>query len=190
MALQEQPVLSPLAGGNEDRFRRGRLIHALLQSLPDLAPGDRAARAADFLERTASDLAVDARREIADAVFGILDHADYGVLFGPGSRAEVPLAGHIPVAHEAGESIVISGQLDRLVVTSTQVLIVDYKTNRPAPATLDGVAGLYVRQLAAYRLALMALYPDRTVRAFLLWTDGPRLMEVPAATLDPALPAG
>ena len=45
----------------------------------------------------------------------------------------------------------------------------------------------YLLQLAAYRLAVALVYPGRQVRAALLWTDGPRLMEVPAALLDAAL---
>ncbi|MFX8180227.1 hypothetical protein ABTK97_20110, partial [Acinetobacter baumannii] len=44
----------------------------------------------------------------------------------------------------------------------------------------------YVAQLAAYRLALAAIYPGKTVRAALLWTEGPLLMEIPASALDDA----
>ena len=63
-------------------------------------------------------------------------------------------------------------------------MIVDYKTNRPAPRTLAEVPEAYVVQLAAYRLALQHAFPGRTVRAALLWTDGARIMEIPAAQLD------
>ncbi len=65
-----------------------------------------------------------------------------------------------------------------------EVLIIDYKTNRPPPSEVHQVAGAYLYQLAAYRLALREIYPGKTVRAALLWTDGPRLMEVPADVLD------
>jgi ATP-dependent helicase/nuclease subunit A len=34
---------------------------------------------------------------------------------------------------------------------------------------------------------LTALYPGREVRAALVWTEGPNLIEVPAAMLDAAL---
>jgi ATP-dependent helicase/nuclease subunit A len=75
-------------------------------------------------------------------------------------------------------------------VTADEVLIVDYKTNRPAPKSLDeakiGHAN-YVKQVALYRAVLRQLYPGRTVRAALLWTDTPELMEVPASDLDSAL---
>jgi ATP-dependent helicase/nuclease subunit A len=84
----------------------------------------------------------------------------------------------------------LSGQVDRLVVTPTEVLIADYKTNRPAPRSLAEVQsryGSYVGQLALYRTVLMRLYPNRPVRAALLWTDTPDLMEIPPELLDSAL---
>ena len=41
--------------------------------------------------------------------------------------------------------------------------------------------------LQLYRAVLAQLYPDKTVRAALIWTDVPDLMEVSAAALDAAL---
>jgi ATP-dependent helicase/nuclease subunit A len=67
------------------------------------------------------------------------------------------------------------------------VLIADYKTNRPAPRTLADVPPAYIRQLALYRAVLGGLYPERPVRAALVWTDTLALMEIPATSLDAAL---
>ena len=68
------------------------------------------------------------------------------------------------------------------------MLIVDYKTNRPPPDAADGVALAYRRQLALYRSLLQAIYPGRSVRAFLLWTAAPKLMEIDAKILDKSMP--
>jgi ATP-dependent helicase/nuclease subunit A len=68
------------------------------------------------------------------------------------------------------------------------VLIVDYKTNRPPPDASVSVALAYRRQLALYRALLAEIYPTHTVRAFLLWTVTPRLMEIDAKTLDESMP--
>ncbi len=68
------------------------------------------------------------------------------------------------------------------------MLVADYKTNRPPPARATDVAPLYLRQMAAYRAALRAVYPDRRVRCVLLWTDGPRSMPLDDALLDPFAP--
>ena len=89
------------------------------------------------------------------------------------------------VARASGEAAV-SGRVDRLAVTPSQVLIVDYKTNRPAPETLADVPPAYVTQLALYRAILSRLYPGRAVTAALLWTDRPALMEIPSPLLDSA----
>ena len=61
------------------------------------------------------------------------------------------------------------------------MLIVDYKTNRPPPKDVAQVAEAYLLQLAAYRLAVQRIFSRRRVRAAILWTDGPRIMEIPQA---------
>ena len=45
----------------------------------------------------------------------------------------------------------------------------------------------YVRQLALYRAVLQKLYPERAVRAALLWTEKPEMMEILAPALDAEL---
>ena len=82
----------------------------------------------------------------------------------------------------------VAGQIDRLVVTEREVLVVDYKTNRPPPAGLDQVPEIYLRQMATYRAMLQKIYPDRPIACALIWTDGARLMALPEAALDTAAP--
>ena len=81
----------------------------------------------------------------------------------------------------------VSGQIDRLVVTEREVLIVDYKTNHAPPEIAAEAPAGYVRQLALYRAVLAKLYPQLPVRAALLWTETPDLMEISAPALDAAL---
>ena len=77
--------------------------------------------------------------------------------------------------------------VDRLAVTETAVLIADYKTNRPPPARIADAPPAYVRQLALYRAVLRKIYPSKTIRAALIWTETPELMEVSQEALDHAL---
>jgi len=49
------------------------------------------------------------------------------------------------------------------------------------------VPASYVRQLAEYRVVLEKLYPDRPVRAALIWTEVPDLMELSSGAMDAAL---
>jgi ATP-dependent helicase/nuclease subunit A len=112
--------------------------------------------------------------------FNILDHEDFAPLFGPHSRAEVALIAELP---ELGHSRV-SGQIDRLAVTDDAVLIADFKTNRPAPKSIEETPRIYRTQMALYRAALQKIYPDRRIDCALVWTDGARLMPLPHALLD------
>ncbi len=102
----------------------------------------------------------------------LIENKDFADLFTPGSRAEVPIVGKL------SEEVLVSGQVDRLSVTKDQVLIADFKTNRMPPRRIEEVPVAYVEQLAAYRAVLQKLYPDRPVRAALIWTEVPDLMEL------------
>ena len=110
----------------------------------------------------------------------MLDHPDYAPLFAAGSLAEAPIVGLIE-GSDGPEAI--SGQVDRLCIRPDKVLVVDFKTNRPAPENPAEVAPAYLRQMALYRAVLARLYPDRPIETALLWTDEPRLMPLPDSSL-------
>ncbi|MCK6454825.1 MAG: PD-(D/E)XK nuclease family protein, partial [Alphaproteobacteria bacterium] len=177
----EPPVLAPVGPGSMRRFRRGRLIHRLLQVLPELPP-ERRAMAAERMLARAGDLDAAARAAIAREALAVLETPGLGQLFGPDSRAEAAVIGRLPVAGAAER--VIAGQIDRLVVGDHEVLIVDYKTNRPPPRAVADTPALYLRQMAAYRAVIARVYPGRRVRCALLWTDGPFAMLLPDEALD------
>jgi len=178
---EEPAVRSPLAATGRDRFKRGLLVHRLLQSLPELPDPERDIAAQRFLALPTHALAIAEQDEIRRETLAVLRHPEFAALFGAGSYAEVPLVGLIPV--RAGSSHAVSAQIDRLVVTEDRVLIIDYKTLRPPPASEREVAPVYLRQLAIYRAALAQLYPAREIRCALLWTEGPRLMLISSEAL-------
>ncbi|WP_109259230.1 UvrD-helicase domain-containing protein [Hyphobacterium indicum] len=182
----ESPVLSPLADDGGRRFRRGSLIHKLLETLPDLDAGRREESARAYLAAQ-SDLDEGQRDQIAAETLAVLSHPEFAPLFGPDSLAEVSLTGSAP---GLPDGIILNGQVDRLVVTDHEILIVDYKTNRPPPAEAKDVPRLYLAQMAAYQALLQAIHPDKAVRCLLLWTDGPRLMELEDSALEKALVSG
>ena len=173
-------ALSPLAE-NDDlrRFERGRLIHRLLQTLPDLPASAREEVALRYLQG-ASDLGSVQISTILAETLQILDDPAFGQAFGPGSQAEVPVSGLVQLADGP---YVLSGQIDRLAVSDTEILIVDFKTNRPPPETAGETPVAYIRQLAAYAAAIGPLYPDRVLRTAILWTNGPALIDIPDAML-------
>ncbi len=166
---------------------RGTLVHRLLQSLPDIEPARREAAAMSFLTRAGAQFSADERSLFASQVLAILADSRFAALFAPGSRAEVPIVGRL--SRSGAPELPISGQIDRLAVTADAVLIGDYKTNRGPPKSVEQAASAhpdYVGQLALYRLVLGKMYSDRPIRAVLVWTEIPELMELPAAQLDEA----
>jgi len=176
-------MLSPFAEQGVSRFRRGRLIHRLLQTLPDLPADQWEATTDTWLANTAADLEAEKRLAIRDETLGVLRDPALSGLFGPDSLAEVPIAGLVEIN---SQTLTISGQIDRLVVTGGTVTIIDYKTNRPPPVAEADVADAYIRQMAAYRAALQPVYPGRQINCVLLWTDGPRAMQISNARLEAA----
>ncbi len=176
----DPPAASPLRDDGVRRFQRGIVIHRLLQSLPEIAPARRQAAAEALAARPAWGLDDAARVEVVRETLAVIEDPRFATLFAPGSKAEVPLTGMV-------RGHVISAQVDRLAVAETEVIIVDYKTNRPPAHRSEDVDPAYVFQMAVYRAALAQIYPTRSVRCVLLWTDGPFILELVPAQLDAAL---
>jgi ATP-dependent helicase/nuclease subunit A len=175
-------TISPLGEDQGWRYQRGRVIHHLLEMLPQLPREARLGAAEVFVARRSSAVPIAERAALARDVTELLDAPDFAEIFGPASRAEVPVVATRRAPD--GRTEVVSGQIDRLVVLEGEVWVVDFKSNRPAPMQVLHVSQQYVRQLAAYRSALASLYGDRKIRCFLLWTEGPRLMEIPEDMLN------
>ncbi|MBL8629470.1 MAG: double-strand break repair helicase AddA [Rhodospirillaceae bacterium] len=181
-ASAEPTVVSPLADDGQYRFQRGLIIHRLLQTLPDVAPDQRENAALRFVARPNWTLDASQQSVIVAETMKVLTTPEFAPLFAKGSLAEVPVVGL--VGRHA-----VSGQVDRLTVTDTDVWIIDYKTNRPPPREVKNVDAAYVFQMAVYRNVLQRIYPQHHVRCVLLWTDGPYTMEIPPDLMDTTLAA-
>jgi ATP-dependent helicase/nuclease subunit A len=182
--LTEADVVPPLERGDPARFLRGNIIHALLEHLPGMPVNQRETRAHEFVAVRGRDLNEAERQAIISETMTILSHETFAPIFSPSSQAEVPIVARIK--RDKGPAIELSGQIDRLVGLDDEILIVDYKTNRPPPKSPEAVAPLYRWQLAAYRVALSQVFPGKRIRTALLWTDVPDLMEMPDELLDEA----
>ena len=180
---EEPPALSPLSGiGAGAGLRRGVLIHRMLQLLADVSDDRRDEAAAKFIAGSGgAGFDTAALQEMVETTLAVLRDDEFSDVFGPGSRSEVSVTGSVGGA-------VISGEIDRLVVTDHAILIVDFKTHRPAPVDNADVPGIYLRQMAAYRGAILDIYPGKLVCCALLWTDGPRLMPLTDQAMDAAAP--
>jgi ATP-dependent helicase/nuclease subunit A len=188
-ALQPSHALTTrhrLGSGSARALAEGLLLHALLQHLPGVAPERRAATGERFLAAQAPDLGLHERAAIVAKATAVLDESGAAPLFAEGSLAEVEIAATVTLS--GGRTAEVSGRIDRLVVAADEVRFCDFKTGRP-PVSLAAVAPAHLTQAALYAAALSSLYPHRPVRAFLIWTDGPQVLELPPAMRKEALAA-
>jgi len=176
----EAPAMSPSEQG---KYFRGRTLHRLLELLPEAPEAERSNAAGRLLARLAPQIEQTERDRWRDEVMTVLNDAQFAHVFGPGSRAEVAIAG---TPKGARADIIINGQIDRLVIGDREILAVDYKTNRPPPSRIEDAPSAYVAQMAAYRALLQEIYPDYQIKTALLWTFDARLMPLPDSLLDHA----
>ncbi|MCJ2184997.1 PD-(D/E)XK nuclease family protein, partial [Novosphingobium sp. 1949] len=162
--------------------RRGTVLHALLERLPAIGPERREDDGARWLARNAADLDAETRAQLLADGLGVVSHPDWAALFSPESLAEVPVAAVV-----GGQ--VVAGTIDRLVVGPDRVRLVDFKTSRRPPATIEEVPRGILRQMGAYAAALEVTFPGRAIEVALLYTAAPRLIEVPWAVLAAHKPA-
>jgi len=150
---------------------RGTWIHQLLERLPAVDASARPEAADHWLERSAGVSDPQVRAEIVAQVCGILSDPRFIDLFGPGSLAEAPLAATLP------DGRVIAGTVDRIRVEESKVSVIDFKTGR-VPATDTDIPNSHRAQMSAYAEALQVIFPGRRVSASLLYTAGPKLIEL------------
>ena len=172
----ETTVSSPLGGEDGKRFHRGLLIHRLLETLPSIWPENRERAAASWLARPVHGLDEAGQAEILKETMAVINDPEFSAIFGPDSMAEVPITGVV-------DGRVLSGQIDRLLVGEEEILIIDYKTNRPSPREIEKVPAIYIRQMSLYRRSMAEMYPGKVVKCALLWTEGPHLMSLPPEIL-------
>ena len=153
------------------RFRRGTLMHRLLQFLPELPEEERASRAHIWLQHFADDMTQAMRNQMAEEVLAVLHHPDMAPVFAEGSQAEVPISGLITYKNKPR---VVNGQVDRLRVEASDVWIIDYKTGRMP----DETPATYIQQLEIYKQVLQTIYPDKNIHSALLWTESAKLILV------------
>ena len=164
----------PLAA---QRVERGLLIHRILQALPEIDPVQRGSAIRRMVAKAGSAPA------LADELCVLVERPEFSALFGPDGLSEVPIMARVG----GGGGTLISGRIDRLILRETEILVVDYKTDRSWPLRPEGVKPDYLAQMAAYAAALRAIHPGFPVRCAILWTSAPQLMEIPDLVLHAAL---
>lgn len=153
---------------DEDAKERGTLIHLLLEHLPHAAPADRAGLGHALVPTDTA---------LTDSVIRLLDQPALGHLWDDDALTEVPITADLP---DLGR---IHGTIDRLILTPTTVLAVDYKTNRIVPDQPTQTPLGVLRQQAVYVAALAQVFPNRQITVAILWTATAQLMDLPETLL-------
>jgi len=124
-----------------------------------------------------------------DETLAVLDDPQFAAAFGPGSQAEAGLLAELSEfgPYKLKERARINGRIDRLAVTDDQVLILDFKTNRPPPTNEAEVPQVYLAQMALYRAGAAKVFPGKRIVCGLVFTDGPRLLQLSDVVLDAQL---
>ncbi|RWX74595.1 double-strand break repair helicase AddA [Neorhizobium lilium] len=164
-------VSSPLFGQKDKGglgLQKGRLVHRMLQMLPDFPEPERPAAAQRYAERAARFWPAAEREKLVAGVLSVLSQPELAEVFSTQSQAEVSIMGTLALE---GQDYAISGRIDRLAVTKDRVIILDYKTNREPPRSPDSVPLAHRAQLAIYREILNPLYPNKTIDCVLVYTE-------------------
>ena len=167
----------PPGAAMAEAARRGQLLHALFERLPDASPERRDAAARSWLARQAPDLDEAERAAIADQALTIIGEPAFAALFGPAALAEAPVAALV------GRTV-IAGTVDRLLVEDDRVQVVDFKTGSRVPARAEEAEPYHLAQMASYVAALERVFPGRRIEAALLYTRAAKLVLLPPEIID------
>ncbi len=155
---------------------RGKLIHSLLERMVGAEREILLRNAKRWLERNNKEPKI-ANQGILDDVSKLLQIPQYADLFGPNAKSEVPIAAVVG-------SHVISGRIDRLIVEEDIIRVIDFKTGYKIPHSTADIPVPHIRQMAYYVAALQAIFGPKRIQASLLFTSGPKLIELPEVVLN------
>ncbi|MBL4786910.1 MAG: double-strand break repair helicase AddA [Cohaesibacteraceae bacterium] len=167
-----------------DPVKKGLLLHRLFEMIPGLPLDLRRQTAMDYVTTKEPGFTSIQRAALVKECFSVLEDPEFAPVFASGSLAEASLSG---VLETSANPIEISGQVDRVFLSDTSIILVDFKTNRHIPRSARDIPPAYVTQLALYRYLVEKIFPDVTVKTALLWTAVPRFMPIEAVLLDQSL---
>ena len=170
---ETQTLVSLLETAEEDPYREGTYSHKLLEILPNTSPDQWQSVAAT----QASHYGLVAYERTFEAVQNLLTHDDFQDIFAESTYAEIDISGEV-----RGQKF--NGQIDRLLIKDHQIRIIDFKSNKIIPKTLEEVPTSYLGQLSIYKALLQKVYPQHEIVCELVWVRAATRMLVPTSFLD------
>ncbi|MDR1827989.1 MAG: UvrD-helicase domain-containing protein [Methylobacteriaceae bacterium] len=164
--------------------RRAHLIRVLLQRLPAVEADRRLHAAKAYLAVRAPALSEEEHKTLAEQALQVMARPDLAPVFAPVARTDTALSGIVEV-HNG--SFPVSGRIDRMAVSPDCVWMVSFRPDPIPPEGRSGVGASRRVKLAMHVALLEKIYPGRTIRAFLLYTAGPTVIEFTQGELRAAL---
>ena len=165
------PAKNIVASPQTEMMHRGVVVHKLFEVLGDISPAQRREQGARLLNLMQLDLSE--WRSDLEQVVNMLDHPDLTPFFGGDSFAE------LEIIHPDGSFL----RLDRVVIGSHKITILDYKTSLNVPTTIADIPRDILKQLQRYTEALANMYPSHEINSVILWTSAPLLQTLPHTCL-------
>ncbi len=153
---RSKDLLAPIT---HDKYRRGVLVHRLLEVLPFKDKAERSKSGNAFLKHVAADLDDTIRQQLLKEACAVIDAHPF--LYNDSTHTEVELAASVNGKQISG------GRVDCLNVTDKEVTIIDYKTNGVVPKVMPAS---YRKQLAFYKDAATCIWPNRKIKCAIIWT--------------------
>ena len=164
-------------GLSEDEAKSyGNLVHKLLETLPLMQSDQWGRKLAALGDSYSSEVANAALKEAV----AVMNSPEIRQIFETDALVEVPITA--PLGNRR-----LHGTIDRLLVTDTEVLAIDFKTNRIVPEIPEACPDGLLRQMGAYASALAQVFPDHRVTTAILWTRTAKLMTLPDILITNAL---
>lgn len=162
---------------------RGTRLHLLMEHLPDAPPDQWPGLARNILAGAEGGLPDMAELEaLIVEVQEVIAAPDLAEIMTPPADASV--LREVSLTANLDGIGVLHGTVDRLIVSDDRVFAIDYKSNAQVPAQAASAPLGILRQMAAYRAALRAIYPGHVVESAVLWTATRSLMPLPDELLD------
>ncbi len=143
----------------------GTLVHRLIEILPEISPTEREPAARRIIAEDPLAFPAEMVGAMITEARAVLDHPYLADVFGPHSRAEVPITGMI-------DGLRINGRIDRMVVDATQVTIVDFKTTRPVPRHAGEIPPHHIKQLKSYGRLMAPLFAGKELVLKVVYSGG------------------
>lgn len=167
------------ANANHNAMQRGSAIHRLLE----LCAPQRYQTPLTLMAAT-TQVAHELALPVDDPQLQQWQQETAAVLTAPAFAPYFNPANFITAYNEVPINTTISnGVIDRLIITATDIYIIDYKTKRiPTNSTPAAIAAPYAQQLQAYSHSIRTLWPEKTVHNIVLLTAIQHGVELNAIT--------